>query len=124
MTASGFVEALVEHPDGLHVAGWMMLVDGAPDAVSLRGRDGWRVEAKTVQRPDLAQAFPHAHRAASAGFVAVVPAERFDGASTYDFALCALRGDEVAFRCRVQHRRANAAPLVGPMSIGDGVLYL
>jgi glutamate-1-semialdehyde aminotransferase len=125
MVATGFVESLIERPDALHVAGWMLLDDGPADLFRIRGADGWELDAPPTLRPDVGQAFPHLAGAERSGFALSVPAARWRDASEHDFTLCAVREGQIAFRCRVVRQRAAArSPIPGPMSIVDGVLYL
>jgi hypothetical protein len=124
--AQGFVEGLHDSADGVHVGGWMLLADGAPDSIEIGTSRGIALTAARVQRPDIAQAFPRHTGALSAGFSALVPAASLDSDADQEFTILARRGGDVAFRCRVVRRRraGNAARVEGPYWIGDGVLYV
>ena len=123
LAATGFVEAFVEATDSLHVAGWLLLPDGAPDTLVARGAGGVEIECAVVARPDLAQAFAHLPRAGDAGWAITLPAASFADARQWDLSLCAKRGPRIGFLCRIVRRRGVELP-AGPYSLGDGALYL
>lgn len=122
--ANGFIDLLREDPDVLHVVGWILLENGAPDRIDLVAMDGTTVTAIPFQREDIAEAFPNARKAERSGYAMTVPAHSFATQEDYEFTLCAFRESQVAFRCRVLYRRRATPASLGPFWIGDGVLYI
>lgn len=145
--AHGFVETLDERPttrardlddrgepghdtellrDGgveLHVDGWLMLADGAPDELVARGPSGVERVCERVVRPDLARAHPTLVRPEDAGFTVVLPAESFADESVWDVTLSARRAGRTVFLCRVVRRRAVAVRSA-PHSVAAGAIVL
>jgi acetylornithine/succinyldiaminopimelate/putrescine aminotransferase len=124
--ASGFVELLEEVGDDLRVGGWMLLEDGAADAVEMVSRSGQTVRAVVLQRSDLAGSFEHLRRAEDAGYGAVLPARDFARADAWEFTIRAVRGGRTAFACKVTRGRGRPPieSFAGPYWLGDGVLYV
>jgi hypothetical protein len=125
--ARGFLEELRVQPDGgLEISGWMLLSDGAPDAIEIVRPGLPPVPVRRVERADLESAFPHLRGARAGGWSASIPAPSEPAARDDEFTLLARRAEREAFRCRIVHqRRAQGdAAAEGPYWIGDGVLYV
>ncbi|MBI3847794.1 MAG: aminotransferase class III-fold pyridoxal phosphate-dependent enzyme [Planctomycetes bacterium] len=124
--STGFIDAMRERDGRLELGGWMLLEDGAPDAIEITTASGEVERATPMSRPDLAATFPKLSHAERGGYTATLPASRFARDGAYTFTIVALRGSRPAFRCRVLRRRP-ATPsdrVEGPYWTGDGVLYV
>jgi len=126
MISNGFIDQIVEQEEGLAVSGWILLNEGAPNAVEFLSAHGVSVPAKTINRPDIAKAFPTRKNAKKAGYSAILPTHLFRKEGDFDFTLCAMQKNRIAFRCRVfRHQRASVKNTPdGPFSTSDGVLYI
>jgi len=120
MIAIGFLEHVGEEARMLHLSGWMLLPDRAPDAVQVRLADGSLVPALTVERPDVAAAHPDVPGARQAGFALNVPLPALACDGRRELTLRALCGERVAFLCRVV---LEGQAWTRPQWIGDGVIY-
>ncbi len=124
--AQGFLDEVRELEDGLHLRGWMLLGDGAPDGVEVEYADGCSACATSEKRPELARAFPLVPMAEDGGYAVRLPLAAFPPERDCSFEILAFRGERVAFRCRVLRRRrpAGSNPEEGPYWTGDGILYI
>jgi glutamate-1-semialdehyde aminotransferase len=122
MAATGFVEGWRENRERIQLNGWILLPEAAPTAITVR-TCGAEIHASEVPRPDLAGAFPTVRNAGRAGFVVELPRDLSPNAREDELTLCAWRGDQLAFRCKVVRSRTGSPDTPGPWSISDGVLY-
>ncbi len=122
--ADGFVETLALEEGTLRVGGWLLLADGAPEAIEVIARDGSRWQAEKRPRPDLAEAFSTRPGVDRCGFEARVPATEVRQGSDFEFTLVAMRAGGAAFRCHVVRRSIETTEAPGPFWLGDGVLYV
>lgn len=124
--ANGFLEGIHEEGEYLKIHGWLMLEDGAADAIELVSPNDDVLPAAQVRRPDLEAGFQGKPSAVRAGYEARMPRELLRKGDSYEFAIVAKREGKVAFRCLVvkQIVRANDRNASGPFSTNDGVLYI
>lgn len=121
--ADGFVEVLKSDSNQLDIAGWLLLKSGNANSIQfVSGVSDRVVQAKPIQREDLAQAFPNHREAEWAGFEVQLPANDFSTEGYYRFTIDASIDGQSAFRCLVNCQ--SEVEYVGPWSIADGVLYL
>lgn len=122
--ARGFVERVEHDGDELVLSGWMLLDDGAADAIVARAPSGTERVADTLERPDVAQAYASVPGAARSGFALRLSPREFAGGQRFDFVLCARRAGRDAFRCRILRTPGTALPAGAPYACDDGVLLL
>lgn len=121
MVATGFLEAAHDDGTNVHVAGWLLLARGAADAIEFELADGSRVRAASVERADVAAAHPTAEDARAAGFAANLPKSALRSENGRHATLRALRGDRVAFLCRIWF---EGGTWTGPVWLGDGAAFV
>jgi glutamate-1-semialdehyde 2,1-aminomutase len=127
LATRGFIDGMVEHPDRLELAGWLLVDDRPPDEVVLVGLDGGTVRAQPVEREGVAAAYPDVEGAERSGWQATLPSAGFLREGTWDFELRALRGGEVVFTCAVGRRArpdGSDPGLPGPYEVAGGTLYV
>lgn len=118
--ATGFLETAQRANGELHVAGWLLLKDCAPDSFDVRTADGTLVPSEVVERPDVAAANAGIARAERAGFAIRLMLETLAVRDRHEFTLRAICGGRVAFLCLVVLEREHWEQ---PRWIGDGVIY-
>lgn len=126
LEVTGFVDAARECAEGLRIEGWLLL-DGEPvDALELVASTAAPALAVTVERADLARAFPGSVAARRAGWAAQVPLAARSAAGDWSFELRARRGAHVSFRCHVSASPALFGSLATsfPRALGPKELRL
>jgi glutamate-1-semialdehyde aminotransferase len=100
----------------LRVSGWLLFGDGCADEVSMVAPNGAVRHARTVTRPDVADAFPGVGGAESSGYEAMLPAAVFAPEGAYDFTIEARSRTGEEFRCRIVRPREGLpdSPLGAP----------
>ena len=114
--ATGFVERVESTPRGVELTGWLLLSDGAADAIEARTPDGRRFEVVRLDRPDVAAARAGEPAYLRAGWATTLPLS-----PPAEFELRLARGDRVVWTLRVVVERGSIA---APRWAGDGILYV
>ena len=127
LATRGFIDSMTERDGSLDVAGWLLVDDEPPDEVEVAGLDGDVVQADAVERPGVAETFPHVDGAERSGWSAVLPDSAFLRDGIWEFELRALRGGDVVFTCGVGRRSLPAGTepaLTAPYAVADGLVYV
>ena len=99
-----YVEVITQVTNGIRVSGWVLMKNGAADQIEFQGNSGERVQAKVVQREDIAGGFPKIETADQSGFEVMLSDELFWRDDGYQFAIVAKQNGQVVFRCQVSCR--------------------
>lgn len=127
----GYIDgiALGEQDATLHLSGWILLEDTAPDAVEIVSAEGIVKSAEPVKRPDLLNAVTPDYPIAgpeNGGYRTALQASEFYRDHQWMFVIQAVLGGRVVFRCRVwgtnESIRSGSAGRV--LSTDKGVLEL
>ncbi len=135
LTSIGSLEALGVEGSNLIVGGWALLAESAPDRVCVRIEAGpeqqrpW-IEADSVQRPDVAGAYPDRREASGCGYFARVPLNGASLAVSPDAPLVVTlrleRRAALAFLCRVliESPLPASGAWPGPFATRDGIVVV
>ncbi len=114
--ATGFVERVETREGRLALSGWLLLPDGAADAIEARMADGTRIEVRSSERADVAATRAQKPAALRAGWALEVPLRL-----PCELQLRLRRGDRVVWTLRLVIERGFLAT---PRWAGDGVVYV
>lgn len=101
MVLDGYLDQVVEHPDYIHIIGWVLLKTGAADSVEFLSSNQHSVKSRQVRRPDLEFGFPNIDSACEAGFEVKLKLDQFKTDLGYEFELITRVKDEVISRVHV-----------------------
>ncbi|HUR27504.1 MAG TPA: aminotransferase class III-fold pyridoxal phosphate-dependent enzyme [Planctomycetota bacterium] len=114
--ATGFVERVETSAGRVALSGWLLLADGAADAIEALLADGTRIEARRTERPDVAASRGGEPAAQNCGWILEAPVR-----PPCELQLRLSRGDRKVWTLRVVIERGSIS---APRWAGDGIVYV